>query len=83
MTCTVNLSTTIKGISELMGMKKEEIAFFPKLNEIRDILKDYNFSVLTAEGAAEKIGEMEENLSGEELIYKEGLELLSKRLIYR
>ena len=42
----VKLSTTISGIAQLMGMTKEEISFFSKLNEVRNILTDYNYSVL-------------------------------------
>lgn len=78
----VKLSTTISGIAKLMGMTKEEVSFFPKLKEVRDILTDYNYSVLTGKNAAEKLEDVKTTLSGDDLIFADGLDSLITKLTF-
>lgn len=78
----LRLSTTIEGIADLMNMTKDEVRFFPKLEEIRGILKDYNYSVISERKAAEKITGIKEKLGGDEIIFIPGLEALIAKFIY-
>ncbi len=78
----VKLSTTISGIAQLMGMTKEEISFFSKLGDVRNILTDYNYSILTGKKAAAKLGDIKKNLRGDETIFADGLDALITKLTY-
>ena len=78
----VKISTTISGIAQLMGMTKEEVSFFSKLEDVRNILTDYNYSVLTGKKAAEKLEDIKKNLKGDELIFSSGLDTLITKLTY-
>ena len=42
-TLSMKVPIGIKAMAEMMAMEEVEVRFFPKLDDLRSLLKDYNF----------------------------------------
>lgn len=74
----------IKSLAEMMEMEEVEVRFFPKIEDVRALLKDYNYGTLKKKELVEKLEAlknecMEENFEQ----YAEGVGELSKAIQYR
>ena len=74
----------IKSLAEMMVMEEVEVRFFPKIEDVRALLKDYNFGTLKKKELLEKLEAMkatcvEENIGQ----YAEGIGELIKAIQYR
>ncbi len=58
MQSTMKIPVGVTAISNLMEMKPSEIKFWDKFQEVRDLLKDYNYGVLTKSKLIEKLYEV-------------------------
>ena len=74
----------IKSLAQMMVMEEVEVRFFPKIDDLRAILKDYNFNTLTKKALIEKLEALkaeclEENFDQ----YADGIGELIKAIQYR
>lgn len=55
MQSTIKIPLGVTAISNLMEMKPSEIKFWDKFQEVRDLLKDYNYGVLSKDRLVNKL----------------------------
>lgn len=55
MQSTMKIPVGVTAISNLMEMKPSEIKFWDKFQEVRSLLKDYNYGVLSKNKLVEKL----------------------------
>ena len=83
-TLSMKVPVGIKSLAQMMAMEEVEVRFFPKIEGLRAVLKDYNFNMLTKQKLVEKLEAMkaeclEENLDN----YAEGIGGLVRAIQYR
>ena len=83
-TLSIKIPVGIKSLANMMAMEEVEVRFFPKIEGLRAVLKDYNFNMLTKQKLVEKLEAMkaeclEENLDN----YAEGIGGLVRAIQYR
>lgn len=52
---TMKIPVGVTAISNLMEMKPSEIKFWDKFQEVRNLLKDYNYGVLSKDSLIDKL----------------------------
>lgn len=74
----------IKSLAKMMALTESEVRFFPKLNEMREIIKNYNYNVLSKEELINKLESMKSDCETDALaVYVEGLKELSQVIQYK
>lgn len=74
----------IKDLANMMLMQDVEVRFFPKLDDLRGILKDYNFGKLTRTEVEQKLEKLKEECLEENFdTYAEGIGELIKAVRYK
>lgn len=78
-----NIPVGIKSLSKMMEMTESEVRFFPKLNILEELIKNYNYNMYDKNVLIEKISCLEkqcleENLDG----YVDGICKLIKAIRY-
>ncbi|MBR6689051.1 MAG: hypothetical protein IKL68_03460 [Clostridia bacterium] len=83
-TLSIKVPVGIKAMAEMMAMEEVEVRFFPKLDDLRAILKDYNFNMLTKKALLEKLESLKAECLEENFdTYAEGIGELIKAIQYR
>lgn len=83
-TLSMKVPVGIKSLAQMMAMEEVAVRFFPKIEGLRAVLKDYNFNMLTKQKLVERLEAMkaeclEENLDN----YAEGIGGLVRAIQYR
>lgn len=74
----------IKSLAEMMVMEEVEVRFFPKIEDVRALLKDYNFGTLKKKVLLEKLEIMKAECLEENFdTYADGIGELIKAIQYR
>lgn len=74
----------IKSLAEMMVMEEVEVRFFPKIEDVRALLKDYNFGTLKKKDLLERLEAMKTKCAAENYDqYAEGIGELIKAIQYR
>ncbi len=74
----------IKSLAEMMAMEEVEVRFFPKIEDVRALLKDYNFGTLKKKALIEKLETLKSECLEENFDqYAEGVGELIKAIQYR
>lgn len=74
----------IKSLAEMMAMEEVEVRFFPKIEDVRALLKDYNFGTLKKKDLIEKLEALKSECLEENFDqYAEGVGELIKAIQYR
>ena len=73
----------IKSLAQMMAMEEVEVRFFPKTEDVRALLKDYNFGMLSKPKLLEKLDALrDECLEGNFDTYAEGIASLKSSIQY-
>jgi predicted transcriptional regulator len=74
----------IKSLAEMMGMEEVEVRFFPKVEKVRTLLKDYNFGTLKKKDLIERLESLKDRCKEEGIDqYVAGIDGLIKAIQYR
>ncbi len=83
-TLSIKIPVGIKSLAEMMAMEEVEVRFFPKIEDLRAILKDYNFNMLTKKVLIEKLEALKAECLEENFdTYADGIGELVKAVQYR
>ncbi|MBR6613855.1 MAG: hypothetical protein IKK84_03715 [Clostridia bacterium] len=83
-TLSMKVPVGIKAMAEMMAMEEVEVRFFPKLDDLRSLLKDYNFGTLTKRALVEKLEALKAECLEENFdTYADGIGELIKAIQYR
>lgn len=74
----------IKSLAEMMEMEEVEVRFFPKVEKVRALLKDYNFGTLKKKDLIERLEALKDRCKEEKIDqYVAGIDGLIKAIQYR
>jgi predicted transcriptional regulator len=80
----IKIPVGVKNLAQFMGMEEVEVRFFPKLNELTAILKDYNFGLFTRQTLVDRLGNLKEDCVESGLdSYADGVGKLMSAVQYR
>ena len=83
-TLSTKIPVGVKSLAQMMAMDEVEVSFFPKIEGLRSVIKDYNFNMLTKQKLVEKLEAMKAECLEEKLDnYAEGIGGLVKAVQYR
>jgi len=74
----------IKSLAEMMSMAESEVRFFPRLDDLREHLKNYNYGMYTKTVLVSNLEILKERCKQEKLEeYVEGIDNIIKAVQYR
>lgn len=80
----IKIPVGIKPMAQMMAMEETEVRFFPKIEDLRGLLKDYNYGMLTRQQLVAKLEAMQSECSANGMTaYAGGIEKLVKSVQYR
>lgn len=83
-TLSMKIPVGVKSLAQMMAMDEVEVRFFPKIEKLRALLKDYNFNVLTKQKLLERLEAMKAECQNESYDnYAEGIGGLVRAIQYR
>ena len=71
-------------LANMMAMEKVEVQCFPKIKEVRETIRNYNYHTLTDEMLVEELTLVKENCKEEKnlMMYYDGMGELIKKIQY-
>lgn len=74
----------VKALSEMMGMTESEVRFFPKIDDLKEHIKNYNYNMYTKKVLISNLGILKERCKESNLeAYVEGIDKLINVIQYR
>ena len=81
---TTKIPVGIKSLAKMMAMAESELRFFPKKDELKEILEDYNFNRCTKNKLIERLGAFKaECISADLHAYATGVDGIISAVQYR